>query len=42
MLGDILPLISIPVVIILVLIAIFSMWKKVPQDKAQPIEFSNF
>ncbi len=34
MLGDILPLISIPVVIILVLIAIFSMWKKVPQDKA--------
>lgn len=33
-LNELLPIIAIPLVIILVLIAIFSMWKKVPQDKA--------
>ena len=34
MLEQLLPVIAIPLVIILVLIAVFSMWKKVPQDKA--------
>ena len=34
MIQELLPVIAIPVVIILVLIAVFSMWKKVPQDKA--------
>lgn len=33
-LNELLPIVSIPLVIILVLIAVFSMWKKVPQDKA--------
>ena len=32
--NELLPIIAIPLVIVLVLIAIFSMWKKVPQDKA--------
>ena len=34
MLNEWLPIIAIPLVIVLVLIAVFSMWKKVPQDKA--------
>ena len=34
MIKEFIPIIAIPLVIILVLIAIFSMWKKVPQDKA--------
>ena len=34
MLSEYLPIIAIPLVIVLVLITIFSMWKKVPQDKA--------
>lgn len=34
LLNELLPIIAIPLVILLVLIAIFSMWKKVPQDKA--------
>ena len=33
-LNELLPIIAIPLVIILVLVAVFSMWKKVPQDKA--------